>query len=355
MSGLKICAYAIAKNEEQFVKRFCDSTREADLTIIADTGSTDRTVKEAIACDVDVFDISINPWRFDHARTAALALVPADVDVCISIDLDEVLEPGWRKAIEAVWTPQTTRLRYFYDWGSGIKFKAEKIHARHGYYWHHPCHEYPRPDGRITEDWAETDAQLITHLPDETKSRGQYLDLLALSIKEDPRCPRNAFYYARELIFKCNWSEGIVALDRYLNMPEATWVSERSYAMRMKGRALQAQGLPAEAERWRLRAAAESPLEREPWHDLASQYYCEQRWQDCLSAALRTLSITHRNFTYLVDVKAWGASPHDLAAIASWHLGFKAEAFRHGENALALEPDNTRLKSNLDWYKGEIK
>jgi hypothetical protein len=27
--------------------------------------------------------------------------VPADVDVCLSLDLDEILAPGWRAAIEA--------------------------------------------------------------------------------------------------------------------------------------------------------------------------------------------------------------------------------------------------------------
>ena len=35
--NLKICVYAISKNEKQFVKRFCDSAKDADLILIADT------------------------------------------------------------------------------------------------------------------------------------------------------------------------------------------------------------------------------------------------------------------------------------------------------------------------------
>ena len=40
---MKIAVYAISKNEEQFVKRFCESAKDADLILIADTGSTDNT------------------------------------------------------------------------------------------------------------------------------------------------------------------------------------------------------------------------------------------------------------------------------------------------------------------------
>lgn len=38
----KICVYAIAKNEEQFVDRWVDSMSEADVIVVLDTGSTDR-------------------------------------------------------------------------------------------------------------------------------------------------------------------------------------------------------------------------------------------------------------------------------------------------------------------------
>ena len=90
---MKIAVYAIAKNEEKHVKRFCESAKDADLIVIADTGSEDRTVEIAKECGAVVHEITISPWRFDKARDAALALVPKDVDVCVSLDLDELLEP----------------------------------------------------------------------------------------------------------------------------------------------------------------------------------------------------------------------------------------------------------------------
>ena len=354
MTDLKICVYAIAKNEEKFIERFCESVKDADYVLIADTGSTDGTVRKAVELDVNVFDITISPWRFDHARNAALALVPADMDVCISIDLDEVLEPGWREEIERVWVPGTTRLRYLYDWGLGIKFMTEKIHGRHGYYWHHPCHEVLRLDPRSAESIATTTKQIVTHLPDDTKSRGQYLDLLAISVKEDVHCPRNAFYYARELTFYCRWDEAIVELGRYLNLPGATWDAERSFAMRLLGRCYNAKEDFVSAEKWWLRAAAETPFEREPWFELTNLYYRQQRWKDCYHAASRALAITQKPLHHNIDPEAWGPTLHDLAAVAAWNLLNFSDALLHGEAALALAPNDIRLQSNVEWYKRSI-
>lgn len=80
---LRICVYAISKNEAHFVQRFCASAADTDLIMIADTGSDDGLPEQAEACGATVHHIAITPWRFDLARNAALALVPRDMDVCI--------------------------------------------------------------------------------------------------------------------------------------------------------------------------------------------------------------------------------------------------------------------------------
>jgi glycosyltransferase involved in cell wall biosynthesis len=345
---VKIAVYAISKNEAQFVERFCESAKDADMILIADTGSTDDTVELARGCGATVHDICISPWRFDLARNAALALIPRDYTVCISLDLDELLEPGWREEIERVWKEgETTRLRYMFDWGCGISFYYEKIHAKHGYMWHHPCHEYPIPDGRITENWAQTDMLLAVHKPDPTKSRGQYMDLLALSVKEDPQCPRNAFYYARELSFHARWQESIDACKTYLALPRATWMNERCYAYRVMGRCYSEFGNLGEAERSFHSAAAEAPNTREPWCELAMLMYRQHRWEECFAFAMRALRIVDRLKVYTCDPAVWGSQPHDLASVSAWHLGLNNISIEHAKLALEKEPENERLRSNL--------
>lgn len=345
---MKIAVYAISKNEEQFVQRFCESAKEADLILIADTGSTDDTVSLAKECGATVYNISVKPWRFDKARDTALNLIPGDFDVCISLDLDEILEPGWREEIERVWAAETTRLRYKFDWGCGISFFYEKIHHRNGYHWHHPVHEYPRPDARIQEVYAHTDMLLVSHHPDPTKSRGQYMPLLELAVKEDPRCPRNAFYHARELTFYNRWQEAIEALNRYLTMPEADWANERCYAMRLLGKSHDELGNSQEALKWYRLAAAEAPGTREPWVDLSMATYRREMWAESYSAAMSALHITDKTLVYTMDPSVWTEKPYDLASIAAWKLGHKEEARQLCLKALEFAKDDSRLLKNLE-------
>lgn len=350
--ALKICVYAIAKNESAFAERFCAAAKDADLIFIADTGSTDRTVVTAKKHGAKVASIHISPWRFDDARNAALAMLPKDIDVCVSLDLDEELQPGWREEIERVWVDGTTRLRYGFDWGAGIQFQYEKIHARHGYRFVHPCHEHPVPYG-IIEQYAQTDMLLVVHKPDPTKSRGQYLDLLAMSVEEDPDDPRNAFYYARELSFHRQWDEAITECQRYLALPKATWANERCYAMRVIARCYDEKGWLEEGLNWARRATAEAPNTREPWVEVARMSYRLSRWEECLGAALSALRITEREKVYTCDPEVWGAPPHDFAAIAAWHLGMHELAESHAIIAAQLNPTDERLIANLRLIRGD--
>jgi tetratricopeptide (TPR) repeat protein len=344
---LKIAVYAISKNEEKHAERFAKSAQKADLIFVADTGSTDQTVPILQANGVTVGHIFISPWRFDDARNAALAMLPQDIDVCLSMDLDEVLQDGWREEVERVWVPGITRMQYKFDWGVGIVFYYQKTHARRGYRWHHPCHEYPVPD-RLPEKWAYSEKLLIVHKPDPEKSRGQYLDLLRISIEEDPRCPRNAFYYARELSFTGQWEQAIKECERYLALPGANWANERCYAMRVIGRAYQEMGNFEQALAWFRRATSEAPATREPWNELALCCYLTARWPECFGAALTCISITKREDVYTVDPAVWGSQPHDLAAIAAWNLKLYDLAKKHAKDALDLAPDDLRLRRNLE-------
>lgn len=344
---MKIAVYAISKNEEMFVERFCNSAKDADLILIADTGSTDKTFDLGLDHGAEMRHITITPWRFDDARNAALAMIPRDIDVCVSLDLDEELQPGWREEIERVWTEGTTRLRYGFDWGAGIVFKYEKIHARHGYRWTHPCHEYPIPY-MIDEVYADTDMLMVIHKPDNTKSRGQYLPLLEMSVKEDPIDPRNAFYYARELSFHGQWQRSIEECERYLNLPGANWPNERCYAYRVMSRCYSELGDWDNAIRCARLGVVEAPYTREPWCEIAKLAYQRHQWAECYGAAISALAITNREFVYTVDPEVWGAMPHDYASIAAWNLGMKEIAIEQAKLALTLAPDNVRIADNLN-------
>jgi tetratricopeptide (TPR) repeat protein len=188
---------------------------------------------------------------------------------------------------------------------------------------------------------------LVSHHPDPTKSRGQYMPLLELAVKEDPHCPRNAFYHARELTFYARWHEAIEALNRYLAMPEANWANERCYAMRLLGKSYAELGNNWEAIKWHRLAVAEAPGTREPWVDLSMICYRHGMWAESYAAAKSALQITDKALVYTMDPDVWGEKPWDLASIAAWNLGLKEEAVQLCKEALKFNPSDSRLIKNL--------
>lgn len=349
---MKIIIYAICKNEAQFIERFMRSCAEADGVYVLDTGSTDGTPERLRALGATVYEQTIAPWRFDIARNASLEMLPEDADVCICLDLDEVLCPGWREALEAAWPPGTTRARYTYVWShtpggdDGVVFYADKIHARHGYRWTHPVHEVLATE--LPESCVTVPALRVEHWPDEHKSRGQYLPLLELSVAECPDDDRNVHYLGREYMFHRRWGEAIATLMRHLAMPSARWDAERAASMRYIARCCEALGDWCSAAHWLERAAEEAPTQREAPYALSMLYYRREDWALCRYWAMRTLHISERNNNYITEPEAWGAEPHDLMAIASWQLGLHEDALRAAERALSLAPDDERLRRNLE-------
>jgi Tfp pilus assembly protein PilF len=343
---MKIAVYTIAKNEQAFVQRWADSCKDADYRLILDTGSTDNTRQIAWDTDVTVETETFDPWRFDHARNVALACLPDDIDLCISLDMDEVLQPGWRQALEQL-PPTVTRPRYKYVWSwnpdgtEGLTYGGDKIHARHGYTWKHPVHEVLKPDGVETQQWCDL---LIHHHPDSSKSRSQYLPLLKLAVEEDPRDDRNQFYLAREYFFHGDHALAQYHFSEHLKLSQ--WQPERAASYRYL-----AKMRPDSAEHHLYKAIAEDPSRRESWVALASVYYDKKDWVACRHACAMALRITEKPLDYLCEADAWGWLPHDLMAISCHHLGDTDEAFFHGSEALALNPKDARLQANLTWYR----
>lgn len=357
MDKFRVCVYAIAKNEEQFVARWVASMGEADEIYVLDTGSTDGTVKALRENGVHVETEIISPWRFDVARNRAMMLLPEDCDICISTDLDEVFTPGWRAAVERAWTMGATRLRYRYVWNyhddgrEGTVFWPDKIHARHGYHWHGAVHEVLAPDAGFTERFATAEGFTLEHHADNTKPRSQYLPLLELAVAEDPTNDRNVHYLGREYLFHSRWEDCIRMLTQHLEMPQSHWDAERAASMRFIARAYDALGNTDAARSWRIRAIAEAPNLREGYVELAQQLYREQAWLPLATACEAALEIREHQQIYINESMAWGALPHDLAALAWYHLGNFARAVMHGEAALAHEPEDTRLANNLLFYR----
>lgn len=336
---MKIAIYAIAKNEAAHVARFLASCGEADKIVVCDTGSSDGTWSRLGVHGTRKLDchlLAIRPWRFDDARNAALALVPDDIDVCIPLDLDEVMTPGWRERIELAWQG-VTRLQYPFVWNFDAAgkpltfFDSDKIHARWGYRWRNPCHECLRPAAGMGEVFGVIGGPpLIEHRADDAKVR-DYLDLLKIAVEENPHDDRAAHYYARELFFKGWLTQATEQFERHLGLPSAQWSAERAASLRYIAKCWLARNLPlvsaTKAEHALLRAVEEDPLAREGWLDLAELWALRSEWPGALWATDRCLAISKRPGSYISEARCWDGTPEKLRIVLLGKMGLQSAAF----------------------------
>ena len=353
MGKYKICVYAIAKNEEKFVDRWMDAVGEADSVVVLDTGSTDHTTEKLRARGANVYVEQITPWRFDTARNKAMDHIPKDVDICVSNDMDEVFEKGWREKLEAAWKPGYTRARYLFTYayredGTPEKqFAMEKIHRRNDFRWVHPVHEILEYSGKDADQTVFVPGLVLNHHPDPSKSRSQYLPLLELSVQENPNDDRAVFWLGREYMYNDRLDECIRTLQRHLKMPTATWEEERSASMRFIAECYQRKNDFGQAKAWLFRAIGECPYVREPYLQMARLGYSRNDWQLVYFATEQGLKITQKTGSHLLEPQSWGFLLDDYAAIAGFWLGIFPKALEHAQQALDFQPDDERLKNNL--------
>ena len=357
MNKYKICAYAICKNEEKFIKRWYEAIKEADLIIVTDTGSTDNTVKLLKEYGVTVYEKTFNPWRFDDARNYSLSVIPDDVDICICTDLDEIIEPNWREILENSWQKETDRASYRYIWNfnsdgsEGCVFWIDKIHSRKNFIWKHPVHEVLTFTQNRTCNYIYPKDIQVNHYADPNKPRSQYLPLLELSQKESPDDDRITHYLGREYIYYQMWDNCIDMLNKHLLLPSATWKDERAASMRYIAKAYASKGDICNAKIWYLKAITEAPYLREPYTDFATFLYIQNEWEGVIYMCKCALYITERSKSYINEADSWGFLPYDLLAISYFHIGKYIEASENSDIALKYAPLNERLINNDKFYK----
>lgn len=337
----RIAVYALCRNEAHHVAAWEESCRDADVRVVTDTGSDDGTDRLLRERGVDVRTGAPVPWRWDDAHNLSLMHAPADADICVRLDLDETLAPGWREIVEREFGRDGANnlvYRYVYsrnpDGTPATVFHLDRVHARHGFRWQQATHE-----GLVC--WSGEKRQRfapgleINHHRDPGKVHKSDLSLLQVAVAEAPHDARARWYLARELDY-AGHPAAAAEFASYLDMPGGT-PTERSYALRVLARITQ-------HEEYLHRAAAESPQEPDAWERLALAKHHAGNHAEALTFA--EAAIASPLSTHATDCRA-KARAHELASIALWQLGRQPEALPHARAAVAGLPGDERLARNL--------
>lgn len=328
---IKICVYAITADEpENFIDRWLDSMKGADYITVLITKENNPNYnyflsKQSLPEFKDkliVEEKEINPWRFDVARNESMKLIPADTDVCVCTDIDEILiEDFWDDLRKEVFDhPKFERIYYQYAWSHDSQtgepkwyFWYDKVHKPVGWHWEYPVHEALRCPN-IKELGYEGCYSLnankiyLHHYPDESKSRGDYITLLQMREREYPEDVYGLYYLAREYGFHSDIENNLLtALKLFTRLlgNKSTAQAQIDDDMRllpataiMIGDCYRLYGMAQEAEFFYKRSIEFDPASREGYIKLA-QLYANQpnKFNDCY----KTLDEMHEKAVKTTD------------------------------------------------------
>lgn len=352
---MKVCVYAICKNERRFVERWIDSMSEADYVVVLDTGSTDGTF-EYLENDKRVCRVQqkiFNQWRFDDARNESMRLIPEDTDICVCTDLDETFEPGWCVALKNEWIAGSNRGCYLYTWSHHAdgtpdsEFLYDKIHTRN-YKWNSPVHEYLTPIDDTVKPCRLSSKVHLHHYPDMGKSRGYYLDLMELRASEN-QSQFTLFYLAREYGFNNRWND---ALDTYRKslinasdkfMSAATWcrIGDIYCANNKWGDALISYSAAIDTDETFM----------DSYLSMAAVYIELTMYNMAVSYVEMGLAKARQRNSWLENPTSFKGCAEDILSVAHYHLGNVELARMYYKKAIELNPNDARIRNNGKYFE----
>lgn len=350
---MKLCVYAIAKNESMHVERWYDGVRDADEVVVLDTGSTDDTVAKLESLGVRVATTTFDNFRFDTARNASLTMVGSDMDYAMFVDLDEVLAPGSIATIKQ--HLQSDKDMYTVDLiftrtDDGVPevwYKREAIHKAQKFRWKYPVHELLYPVSG-SYNCAHIPVE-VDHIPDKNKTRGSYINLLEVAVQENPDNPRCIQYLGREYFYEGRWLDAIMWLKRHITVEaHGPFRSESAIYIAQCYRAMEnsLESALDEAEAWCLRAISEYNSAREPYCELAALYFDCGAYECAIGMARSALRILEQPDVNMIHIasyyKGW---PHHILAASYFNLGQVDKAKE--EIQLALSFAGGKIEASL--------
>ncbi len=224
---MKISACLIVKNEKDHIKDVLSSLAGIDEIVVVDTGSIDNTAQIAGNFTDKVF--TDYQWQDDFAAARNHALTKCTGDWILSIDGDEILEPGGiekiRVVIEAA-TPEQTQFNVVMtSKGSGQKhFPVRLFRGDGSVRWVGAAHETIAPPQKNQSDIGITYGYSTAHSLDPDRM----LRILAKQVNGPEATPRDMYYYAREYWYRRDYVNAVRLFEEYITM--ATWLPEKADA-----------------------------------------------------------------------------------------------------------------------------
>jgi glycosyltransferase involved in cell wall biosynthesis len=350
----------IVKNEEETIERVLSSAKQfCDELVVADTGSTDRTVELAKAMGAKVVHFD---WIDHFAAARNCAFEHATGDWIMWLDADDVVSEedqakiialknnGLHEGIDGV------LLTYQYAFNSEnvctFSFLRERIIRREaGLKWEYPVHEciaLGQGKGLVRKDIN------IQHKPLPEKQpakKDRNIKILRHAVESGDCSPRNMFYFGNELRDHHEFEEALKIYKQYVEISNLDW--EKYSAMMSMVRCCFNLGREAEAVEWCTKALLHDSRRAEAFNQLGVYFYNKKQWQKAMPffTAAITLKKPENGFVNEADY-SW--VPYDYLSICYDRIGDYEKSIEMIMKALPNNPDKSRLLKNMHWLVDQL-
>jgi len=282
MKTISLCM--IVKDEEAVLERLLNSAVEfADEIIIADTGSTDRTVEIAKRFTDSVFHFT---WCNDFSAARNFSFSKATMDYQMWLDADDILP---HSSIEKLITwkssgtfPDVVMLPYHTGLDASgnptLIYQRERLLRTAGEFkWQGAVHEAITSHGSI----EHLDAPVI-HSKESAGDPNRNLRIFESQLKKGCKLsPREKYYYARELFYHNCYSQASEYFNQVIQDSSA-WIENRIDACRMLYRCNSALNHDESAADALLKSFSLSPPRAEVCCDLGEHFLNFKNYQTAI-------------------------------------------------------------------------
>ena len=228
---MKIALATILKDEIKFIKSYLEQNKNVDYICLLDTGSVDGSweyLQEQLQFypNLIINQIIYDNFKYDIAKNDCWKLLPDDVDIVISLDIDEKFsDSNWVEIMKDNMEIDGKRHLYsvpFLDYSTyaitdypRMCVTASRIFQTKKFKWYHCVHEVISDDdweyfGTRPENTINWNKLLIIHQPDKTRDRQSYIDLCLERIDEIIPLKYN-------IEFEKVWSRDLLFFEYYRN------------------------------------------------------------------------------------------------------------------------------------------
>jgi glycosyltransferase involved in cell wall biosynthesis len=355
---MKVGLHMIVKNEAPVIERCLQSVLPyIDWWAIADTGSTDGT-QAIIQKTLGHLPGKLieRPWvNFGHNRQEALALareVGGNEDYTLWIDADDVLKMALAQWPELSEPGYFLKVRY-----NNLEFnRIHLIKLNADWTWSGAVHECLMGNYTTRLDPAIKAEIVQFHDGARSKNPETYLrdiDLLKEELRKSPANPRTQFYLAQSFYDAGMYKDALIMYEIRTNNASG-WSQEQDFALYRMAICMEALKYPQEdIKRAYTQAANKAPNRSESLVALARIYREEKVFILGYSLAKQALeNKTDSNILFCeFDCYADGWRALDELAVSAYYLGKKEEGKKAALRAFELNPQNERLKSNIDYFR----